>query len=175
VEVATVGSDGAVGLAIILEDDTTVHSARVQIAGSAVRIGARALEAAFHDHPTLRRSLLRWTHHMMADISHAVVCHRFHQVLERLCSYLLRTADRLDVDRFSLTHQALADALGVSRKTVSLAAIAVLSTGAIQYRRGRIVIADRQRLMRSACECYVPPAHSGLERTPVSAWRVTGQ
>ena len=155
VELAAIGHEGVLGLSLILQGDVTVHGARVQVAGAALRLHARELEQVLRQHQSLQRVLLRWTHRLVTDISQAVVCHRYHHLMERLCSYLLRTADQLHSDSLPLTHEAVAQALGVLRKTVTAAAVAAHDAGAIRYRHGRIVILDRSRLERSACGCYV--------------------
>jgi CRP-like cAMP-binding protein len=62
--------------------------------------------------------------------------------------------DRLGTNFIALTQEFLADMLGASRPTVTLAAGILQRTGAIQYTRGKLTILDRQRLEESACECY---------------------
>jgi hypothetical protein len=44
--------------------------------------------------------------------------------------------------------------LGVRRASVTLGAGALQSAGLIRYRRGRMVIVDRQGLEDVSCECY---------------------
>ena len=44
--------------------------------------------------------------------------------------------------------------LGVTRPQVSIAATTLRRRGLIDYRRGRITIADRVGLEAAVCECY---------------------
>ena len=55
---------------------------------------------------------------------------------------------------FPLTHQFLAQMLGVRRATVTEAAGALQKTGAIEYHLGVMRITDRKLLESLSCECY---------------------
>ena len=44
--------------------------------------------------------------------------------------------------------------LGVRRAGVSVAANNLKQAGAIDYRRGNVIVVDRQRLEQTSCECY---------------------
>ena len=64
------------------------------------------------------------------------------------------THDRVQRDRFELTHHILSQMLGVRRASVTEAAQALSEAGGIEYRRGIVTIVDRTVLERLACECY---------------------
>jgi hypothetical protein len=53
-----------------------------------------------------------------------------------------------------MTHEMIADMLGVRRGGVTDAAVKLQQAGLIQYSRGRIGVLDRSRLEPRACECY---------------------
>ena len=61
---------------------------------------------------------------------------------------------RVETDPFPLTHQFLAQMLGVRRPTVSDAAARLQLDGLISYKRGWITIRDRGQLEKRACSCY---------------------
>lgn len=68
---------------------------------------------------------------------------------------LLVYHDRVEAgDLPLLTHQLLAEMLGVQRGSVTLAAARLQRDGIIRYSRGRIAILDRQGLEAAACGCY---------------------
>ncbi len=62
--------------------------------------------------------------------------------------------DRAGSDTFGLTHQFLAEMLGIHRPSVTLVARALQKAGLIRYSRGTIAIVDRKGLEKAACECY---------------------
>jgi DNA-binding FadR family transcriptional regulator len=62
--------------------------------------------------------------------------------------------DDISADEFPLTHEFLAQMLGVRRASISEVMSELQEAGLIASRRGRVVISDRQRLKTAACECY---------------------
>jgi hypothetical protein len=62
--------------------------------------------------------------------------------------------DRLDRDTVPLTHEFLADMLGVQRSTVSSITRALQEAGFIKQGRGVITVTDRAGLEGASCECY---------------------
>ena len=72
----------------------------------------------------------------------------------RCCRAILSTRDRTDKDDVPLTHETLAEMLGVQRSTVSSVASALQRAGLIVQGRGTIRITDRDGLESTACECY---------------------
>jgi CRP-like cAMP-binding protein len=157
VELSSVSNEGLVGLPVILSGELSRYAARVQVAGSGLRLPTRILEAELKHRPDFQRALLHWSCHLLTDIAQAVVCHRFHRTLERLCRWLITTSDRLHTDLFRLTHEELGNLLGVPRTGITNAALALQDAGAIHCRHGRITLLNRRRLELSACECYQRP------------------
>lgn len=153
-EVGQVGREGMLGATVALGHDTTQVRAVVQRAGSASRIDAARLRAEFARSPSLQGVLYRYTDALLAQAIQIAVCSRYHVLEARLARSLLITRDRLQSDKFHLTHEFLAHALGVRRVGVTKAASALQQQGLIIYSRGNIEILDPERLAAAACTCY---------------------
>jgi CRP-like cAMP-binding protein len=153
-EVGLVGREGMLGATVALGHDTTQVRAVVQRAGSASRIETERLRTEFVRNPVLQRVLYRYTDALLAQAIQIAVCSRYHVLEARLARSLLVTRDRLQSDKFHLTHEFLAHALGVRRVGVTKAASALQHQGLINYSRGNIEILDPERLAAAACTCY---------------------
>ena len=64
------------------------------------------------------------------------------------------THDRVRGDEFPITHEFLAQMLGVRRSSVTEVLRPLQQDGLIDYRRGKMVILDRKGLEDASCECY---------------------
>ena len=96
----------------------------------------------------------RYTQAMINQISQSIVCNHRHSVEKRMCRWLLMSHNRVGVDEFLLTHEFLAQMLGVRRPTVTAVAGTLHKAGLISYHRGRITVLDRKELEAACCECY---------------------
>ncbi|HEV7395278.1 MAG TPA: Crp/Fnr family transcriptional regulator [Pyrinomonadaceae bacterium] len=154
VEVAMVGTEGMLGIPIILRVGITLHRSMVHIPADALRIGSDALETEFNRNGKLQDLLLRFTHSLIAQVSQSAICNRFHTVDARLGRWLLVIYDRVEMETFYLTQDFIAQMLGTPRTVVTVAANKLQDAGFIRYRRGKITILNRQGLESVACECY---------------------
>ena len=151
-EIAGVGNEGVVGIALFMGGDTTPSRAIVQCAGHAYRLKARLLKAEFGG--ALQHLLLRYTQALITQMAQTSVCNRHHSIEQQLCRWLLLTADRLPHSVLPMTQEAIANTLGVRREGVTEAAGKLQEDGLIHYSRGRITIVDRAGLEARVCECY---------------------
>jgi CRP-like cAMP-binding protein len=154
IEVAIVGNEGIVGLPVFLEAGSTPGHAIAQIAGDALRMPADAVRAEATAGGTLQTVLHRYTQGLLNQIAQGAACNRLHPMPARCARWLLMTHDRVGVDDFPLTHQFLAQMLGVRRATVTIAVGALQQAGLIRYRRARMTIIDRSALEAASCVCY---------------------
>jgi CRP-like cAMP-binding protein len=154
VEAGVIGEEGVVGIALTLGATTESTRAIVQIAGTAMRMTARALTEECARGGEFRRSLLRYAHAFTGQISQTAACNRVHEVEARLCRWLLMCQDRMHSSSIGLTHEFLSQMLGVRRSSVTVALGNLALEGLVENRRGVIEILDRERLEASACECY---------------------
>jgi CRP-like cAMP-binding protein len=154
VEFATIGPEGMVGLPLLLGSNSAPSRALVQVPGDGLRMRASDFRRALGRTPTLQKLLLRYTMALLNQIAQATSCNRLHEVQERCARWLLQCRDRVEGDSFALTHEFLAQMLGVHRPTVSIAASMLQRAGLIDYTRGRITIVDRAGLEAASCNCY---------------------
>jgi CRP-like cAMP-binding protein len=153
-EIAVVGNDGAIGVALFMGGETTTNRAVVQSAGSAYQLTGARLKEEFGRHGELLHILLRYTQALITQMAQTAVCNRHHSVDQQLCRWLLLSLDRLSSDKLTMTQELIANMLGVRREGVTEAAGKLQKLGVIRYRRGEIAVLDRPRLEQLCCECY---------------------
>ena len=153
-EIAVVGDEGMVGIALFMGGDTTPSRAVVQSAGQAFRLRGKALTGEFERNSGLQILLLRYTQALITQMSQTAACNRHHSVEQQLCRWLLLSLDRLSTTTLTMTHELIANMLGVRREGVTDAAGKLQARGLIRYSRGRIEILDRAGLEAAVCECY---------------------
>ena len=153
-EIGMAGNDGLVGIALFMGGSTTPNRAVVQSAGNAFRLRSKPLRFEFHQGGKFQNILLRYTQYLMTQISQTAACNRLHSVEQQLCRWLLNTHDLLQLNKLVMTHDLIANMLGVRREGVSIAAGNLQRQGLIKYVRGTITILDREGLESSTCECY---------------------
>ena len=153
-EVGLVGNEGVVGTALVLDMAASPQRAVVQGPGGAVRMEADLFRQALEGSPELQHVLKRYVHAVMAQLAQTAGCTRFHVVEARLARWLLMTQDRASSDSFHVTHEFLAQVLGVRRVGITRAATALQGRGLIRYARGNITVLERAGLEAAACGCY---------------------
>jgi CRP-like cAMP-binding protein len=153
-EIAVVGKDGAIGVALFMGGATTTNRAIVQSAGEAYRLSGERLAEEFARHGDMLHILLRYTQALITQMSQTAVCNRHHSVDQQLCRWLLLSLDRLPSNKLVMTQELIANMLGVRREGVTEAAGKLQKLGVIQYRRGSITVLDRPQLETLSCECY---------------------
>lgn len=153
-EIGIAGNNGLVGIALFMGGDTTSSRAIVQSSGDAVRMKAADLRREFKRGGIFQDLLLRYTQALMTQISQTAVCNRLHAIEQQLCRWLLINHDQLPADKLVMTHELIANMLGVRREGVTKAAGHLQDLGLINYSRGTVQILDRPGLERACCECY---------------------
>lgn len=154
VEVATVGREGMVGLSAVLGARQLAQTVFMQIPGAGYRLPVERYAALSARLPSFERVLLRYAATLVTQIAQGSACNRLHALEVRCARWLLMTRDRVDSDSFPLTHEFLAQMLGVTRPSVTIAAGILQKAGLITYARGEVTIIDRPRLEDACCECY---------------------
>ena len=153
-EIGVVGREGVIGIALFMGGESTPNRAVVQSAGNAFKVRAKVMQAEFDRGGVFQHRLLRYTQALITQISQTAVCNRLHSVDQQLCRWLLLSHDRLRSDTLVMTHDLIANMLGVRREGITMAARRLQDRGLISYVRGVIQILDRQGLESAVCECY---------------------
>jgi CRP-like cAMP-binding protein len=153
-EVAGVGNEGMLGIALFTGGKTMPSRALVQTAGHGYQLPTRLLMEEFNRFGLMLRLLLRYTQAFITQTAQTAVCNRHHSLLQQLCCWLLLTLDRMPSNELIMTQELIASMLGVRRTGVTEAAGKLQELGAISCRRGHITVLNRPLLHVHVCECY---------------------
>ena len=152
-EIAIVGNEGVVGIALFMGGESTPSRAVVQSAGKGFRLASATMKDEFKRAPVLHL-MLRYTQALITQMSQTAVCNRHHSLDQQLCRWLLLSLDRLVGDELAMTQELIANMLGVRREGVTEGALKLQKVGLIRYSRGRIKVLERRGLEARVCECY---------------------
>jgi CRP-like cAMP-binding protein len=153
-EVGMVGSEGMLGLQVVLAVGSMPLQATVRGPGTAWRIATVPFNRELAGSRALQRSLRCYLQVTLLQFTLEARCVRFHQIDQRLARWLLLTHDRAHVDSFSVTQALIAHLLGVRRVGIAKAAGLLQRRGMIKYGRGVLTIVDRKALESESCSCY---------------------
>lgn len=153
-EVTTVGWEGMVGLPLFHGLDSVPGRAFWQVPGTAYRCEAEVFSREARRGGSLAEGLHRYAQALVHQLAQLATCNRRHLIQQRCSCWLLFVHDRVEGDSFDLTHEFLAEMIGVRRSGVTVAAGRLQAAGLIDYRWGRLTVRDRTGLEASACECY---------------------
>jgi CRP-like cAMP-binding protein len=153
-EIAVVGNEGMLGVALYMGGGSRPNRAVVQSAGYAYRLLASLFQQECSQNRPLNRLLLRYIQALITQTSQTAACNRHHSVDQQLCRWLLLSLDRLSGNELTMTQELIADMLGVRREAVTEAALRLQRAGLIHYSRGHIAVLDRPGLEARVCECY---------------------
>ena len=154
IEMATVGREGCTGVQAIFGAKKSSVRLFVQIPGSAAKMPRAAFTRAMKSMPSFRGLMFDYVQAFLEQVMVSVACNGAHSLKERLARWLLMMRDRSDDDAMPITHNLLAEMLGVQRPTITNAAEEFERAGLIKRGRQQVTILDRQGLIKASCECY---------------------
>ena len=167
-EMATVGREGVVGIGTLPGGEHALGRYLVALPGFGFAVEACRFQDALRENSELRTVCESYAQAFLANLLQNVACNACHQVEQRFARWLLMCDDQADDAAFELTHEYLAEMLGVRRSTVTVVAGSLQNAGLIRYHRGAITVVDRRRLETVACECY-RIVHDRYERSLIHA------
>lgn len=152
--VALIGREGFASVEGLLGSDSAPCRAVVLSEGWGYRIARELLNRECGQRGSMQGVLLRYTQSYITQVAQTSVCNRHHSIDQQLCRWLLLFLDRQASNELPITHEHIAELMGVRRESVTEAAHKLSITGCIRYRRGHISVVDRFGLEAHSCECY---------------------
>jgi len=154
VEMASIGNEGMVGAVAAPATRRAIGQYAVQLPGCASRIPMADLDRVMADRLAVRHALWHVNEAIISQTLLTVACTAVHSVEARCCRWILSTRDRVGKDALRLTHEVLAEMLGVQRSTVSAILKQLQTAALIEQKRACIAVRDREGLEAASCECY---------------------
>src|ERR1700684_857829 len=145
-EAMTVRKEGMIDLPIWLGIERSLSQIVQQGPGELLRISARAFCRGIEGSKRATTLLKHFTAYSLRFVYQTAVCNAHHSVEQRMCRWLLITADRLEASKIRLSQALLAYILGTRRQSVGAAAAKLQGEALISYHRANIKIADRPAL-----------------------------
>jgi CRP-like cAMP-binding protein len=153
-EIAVVGNEGLVGIALFMGGSSTPSRALVQNGGAGFRVNAEFVKKEFETSLPVMHLLLGFTQALISQMTQTAACNKHHTLDQQLCRWLLMTVDRYESNTLMMTKQLIANMLGVSGDVMREGAMRLQEAGLISYSDGKITVLDRSAMQQRACECY---------------------
>jgi CRP-like cAMP-binding protein len=153
-ETVTVGLEGASWISASIGAPSMPCETVVAIGGDAHALPIDDLDREMQENEPFRDVLTQYSHALLIHSMRLTGCTGLHSLEQRCARWILTTLDRVDADRFSITHEFLAMLLGASRPSVSLVIEHFERRGILHTERGRLRLGDRQALETASCDCY---------------------
>jgi CRP-like cAMP-binding protein len=154
IEVAITGPEGAIGVSSAFSPSTATSCTQVCVPGSVWKIKSDVLEREIAKDPELNRLLHDQINTNIRQLSQKIICNTYHSLEQRFSTWLLEMTQRCNTNRLQVTQEHVARVLGVHRPSVTYIAQELRDLKLIDYRRGRIIVTNREALKEHACMCY---------------------
>ncbi|MBB4374661.1 CRP-like cAMP-binding protein [Bradyrhizobium sp. cir1] len=148
------GREGALASFSVLGPSPSSVTAIARVAGTASLISAARFRAAYAQSAAIRNVVQVHARAVLLQLQHVAACNALHRVDGRMARWLLQLHDRVPADLLPVTHETLAQLVGVRRTTVTLTMSKLREAGAVPSDRRGFVEIHRARLERAACDCY---------------------
>src|ERR1700726_3033012 len=140
IEMATSGREGCTGMQAFFGAKTSSVRLLVQIPGSAAKMSRATFARAMVSMPSFRNLMSAYVHAFLEQVLVSVACNGAHSLKQRLARWLLTMRDRSDEEALPITHNLLAEMLGVQRPTITNAAAELERAGLIARSRQQVAI-----------------------------------
>ena len=154
VEVGMFGCASAIGIPALMGTKLSLYRVYTQIEGCGFWCPIETGRAEFGRGEAFQALMLRYVQAQLVQAAQSAACSAKHNMEQRLAKWLMLCSDRTQAETFKISQEFLADMLGSTRPTVSIAAGNLKEEGLIEYNRGVIRIRDPRGLEKRTCECY---------------------
>lgn len=150
-EVACIGNEGVLG-APPYTDFLPARTVLVSCTGTALCVRTDAMRDLAAG--PLRSAIERNARTLISQLVQNIACSGHHTIEQRMAKWLLLHVQRSGTQQVPITHETLANILGVRRESVSLISKTLERKGVISHSRSQIIVHSTTLLAAHACECY---------------------
>lgn len=154
VETSMFGYESAMGVSALMGVKHSLNRVFMQLGGHGFASPVQAARAEFRRGATFQHLALRYVQAQLTLSTQNAACNAMHSYEQRLARWLLICCDRAKQNHLAMAQDFVAQMLGSTRSTISIAAANLKSKGLIDYRRGFIQVLNTKGLEGEACECY---------------------
>jgi CRP-like cAMP-binding protein len=154
VEIALAGLEAVLGTSSLMGTRRSLNRVYMQIGGYGYSSSTAAATQEFKRCEKFHDLTLRYVQAQFIQSAQTAGCNARHSIEQRMARWLLLCSDRIGDRVLPLSHEYMADMLGVTRSSVSVVAGHLQDRKLIRYSRGKIQLTDLAGLEALACECY---------------------
>jgi CRP-like cAMP-binding protein len=152
-EIVLIGKEGMVGSGV-MGGNQNFSRARVKFSGLAYKLPLSVFQSELSQDHSFLKIWMGVTRQMILQIAMPTVCSSRHSNEQQVIRWLMNTLDKTQGKVLQVTHQEIADTLGIRRESVTLTAGKLSQEGLLEISRGQLKVLDRPQLEARACDCY---------------------
>lgn len=152
-DIVLIGKEGMVGNGV-MGGNQNFSRARVKFSGFAYKLPLSVFQSELGQDRAFLKIWMAATRQMILQIAMPTVCSSKHSNEQQIIRWIMNTLDKTQGHTLQITHQEIANTLGIRRESVTLAAGKLSHEGLIEVSRGQLQVLDRPKLEARACECY---------------------
>jgi CRP-like cAMP-binding protein len=154
IEILSIGAEGIVNASVAWGLPDSLGDVVVQVPDdAALSMSVEVFNQELRQRGALSELVEGYGRLFTQELMQAGACNALHTAEQRVCRWLLTTAERIHTDALPVTHEMLAMALGVRRPTVTLIMADLERAGLVRYGRGHVRLIDRSALVERGCPC----------------------
>ena len=154
VEVSLFGYESVIGVSALMGTRYSLNRVYMQLGGHGWMCPVENAREEFARGGEFQRLALRYVQAQLIQCMQSAACNAKHDLDQRFARWLLLCADRADSETFHISQEFLAQMIGSSRPSVTLAIGRFTDLGLVDHQRGQIHIRNRAALEQRTCECY---------------------